>query len=41
MAPKVKVENLTKIFGKNPKAILPLVKRGASKEKILRDTGHT
>lgn len=38
---KVKVENLTKIFGRNPKTILPKLKKGVSKDKILKETGHT
>ncbi|SFQ99628.1 quaternary amine ABC transporter ATP-binding protein [Desulfoscipio geothermicus] len=41
MPVKVEVKNLTKIFGRNPKAILEKVKQGMSKEKILEDTGHT
>src|SRR5680860_1450394 len=38
---KVKVENLTKIFGRNPHSILPKLKNGVSKAKILQDSGHT
>ncbi|WP_332633562.1 quaternary amine ABC transporter ATP-binding protein [Halalkalibacter flavus] len=41
MTEKVKVENLTKIFGRNPKSVLMKVKQGVSKEKILKDTKHT
>ncbi|MDT8861311.1 glycine betaine/L-proline ABC transporter ATP-binding protein [Alkalihalobacillus sp. MEB130] len=41
MTEKVRVENLTKIFGRNPKSVLPKVKQGISKEKILKDTKHT
>ncbi len=41
MAIKIKVENLTKIFGRNPKPVLKMLKDGASKEKILKSTGHT
>lgn len=41
MTIKVKVENLTKIFGKNPKGVLPKVKQGFSKDEILAETGHT
>lgn len=41
MTVKVKVENLTKIFGPNPKAVLEKVKRGISKKRILEETGHT
>lgn len=39
--PKVKVEGLTKIFGKNPKRGLKLLKEGKSKEEILEKTGLT
>lgn len=41
MTIKVKVENLTKIFGKNPKGVLPKVKQDFSKDEILAETGHT
>jgi len=41
MSVKIKVENLTKIFGKNPKSVLPKLKKGVSKEKILAESGHT
>lgn len=38
---KVKVENLTKIFGKNPrKRPLTMLQNGVSKEEILRQTKH-
>ena len=37
----VKVEKLTKIFGRNPRSILPYLKNGSSKDKIRQDTGHT
>lgn len=40
-AVKVKVENLTKVFGRTPRSILPQLKNGVSKEKILQETGHT
>ncbi|KJS23078.1 MAG: ABC transporter ATP-binding protein [Clostridiaceae bacterium BRH_c20a] len=40
MGIKVKVENVTKIFGRNPKSILPKIKKGTSKETILAETGH-
>ncbi len=40
-AVKLKVENLTKIFGRTPRSILPQLKKGTSKEKILQETGHT
>ncbi|MCF8010591.1 MAG: glycine betaine/L-proline ABC transporter ATP-binding protein [Clostridiales bacterium] len=38
---KVKVENLSKIFGPNPETIIEKVKSGISKEKILEETGYT
>ncbi|MBS3976460.1 MAG: glycine betaine/L-proline ABC transporter ATP-binding protein [Syntrophomonadaceae bacterium] len=38
---KIKVENLVKIFGKDPHSILPLLNKGMSKEKILAETEHT
>lgn len=38
---KVKVENLTKVFGRAPRSILPQLKKGVSKDKILHETGHT
>lgn len=38
---KVKVEKLTKIFGRNPKGVLKKIKDGISKEKLLAETGHT
>lgn len=41
MTTKLKVENLTKIFGRNPAGVLKKVKAGASKETILKETGNT
>lgn len=41
MTVKVKVENLTKVFGKKPKHILEKLKNGATKEEILKETGYT
>lgn len=41
MTPKVKVQNLTKIFGPHPKSVLDKVENGVSKHKILEETGHT
>lgn len=38
---KIKVKNLTKIFGKNPKKALQLIKEGYSKAEILKKTGCT
>lgn len=41
MSTKIKVENLTKIFGRHPKSALKRVKNGESKDKILKETGST
>lgn len=41
MTVKIKVNNLTKIFGRHPKNVLKKLKEGASKEQILQETGHT
>lgn len=41
MTTKIKLENVSKIFGPDPKSIIPLVKEGKSKEDILKETGHT
>ncbi|TCO71337.1 quaternary amine ABC transporter ATP-binding protein [Marinisporobacter balticus] len=40
MAVKIKVEKLTKIFGRNPKGVLKKLQKGISKEEILEKTGH-
>ena len=32
---KIEINNVYKIFGPNPKSVLPMVKDGASKEEIL------
>lgn len=37
----IEVKNLYKLFGNNPKAHMPLVHEGLSKEEILARTGHT
>ncbi|GAB1621743.1 MULTISPECIES: quaternary amine ABC transporter ATP-binding protein [Agarivorans] len=39
--PLVKIQGLYKLFGENPKQVMPRVKAGESKDKILADTGHT
>ena len=39
--PLVKIQGLYKLFGENPKQVMPQVKAGESKDKILADTGHT
>ncbi|WP_209123656.1 glycine betaine/L-proline ABC transporter ATP-binding protein [Alkalihalobacillus sp. BA299] len=41
MTEKLKVENLTKIFGRNPKSVLKKVKQGVSKDQILKETENT
>ena len=41
MTTKVKIEHVTKIFGPKPKSIIPMVKKGMSKEEILEKTNHT
>ena len=38
---KIQIKNVYKIFGNNPKSVLPMVKDGASKDEILEKTGHT
>jgi len=39
--PIVEVKEVTKIFGKSPKAALELLKKGRSKKEILKETGQT
>lgn len=41
MAVKIRVENLVKVFGKNPEAILKELEKGITKEEILKKTGNT
>lgn len=41
MNPIVEVRNVSKIFGKSPKAALELLKKGRSKKDILKETGQT
>ena len=38
---KIEINNVYKIFGNNPKSVLPRVKEGATKEDVLEKTGHT
>jgi len=38
---KIEINNVYKIFGRNPKSVLPMVKDGSSKEEILEKTQHT
>ena len=39
--PKIEIKNIYKIFGTEPQNILPMVQKGASKEEVLDQTGHT
>ena len=39
--PLIQIEGLYKVFGKNPKSIMPMVHAGKSKDQILAETGHT
>lgn len=41
MSAKIKVKELTKIFGQNPKKAIPMLKDGMSKKEILDKTGLT
>ncbi|OIK08403.1 glycine betaine/L-proline ABC transporter ATP-binding protein [Bacillus sp. MUM 13] len=41
MKPNVIVKDVSKIFGKNPKAAVELLKKGYSKKEILKETGQT
>jgi glycine betaine/proline transport system ATP-binding protein len=41
MEPYVEVRNVSKIFGKSPKAAIDLLKKGKSKKEILKETGLT
>ena len=38
---KIEINNFYKIFGNNPKSVLPMVKDGANKDEVLEKTGHT
>ncbi|MFT9495315.1 quaternary amine ABC transporter ATP-binding protein [Anaerosolibacter sp.] len=40
MTERIKVENLYKVFGKNPKSILKKLKEGMPKDEILKKTDH-
>ena len=39
--PLIRVENLYKVFGCDPRSIMQLVREGRSKDEILAETGHT
>lgn len=41
MTVKMKIENVSKIFGARPKRVVPLIEKGESKADILEKTGHT
>lgn len=41
MTTKIKLEQVSKIFGPKPKSIIPMVRKGMSKAEILAKTGHT
>jgi len=41
MAEIIQVQQLTKVFGRNPHSILKRIKQGQSKEQILEETRHT
>ena len=41
MEPYVEVRNVSKIFGKSPRAAIDLLKKGKSKKEILKATGQT
>lgn len=41
MTVKMKIENVSKIFGARPKRVVPLIEKGESKAAILEKTGHT
>lgn len=41
MTVKLKIENVSKIFGPRPKKVIPMIENGVSKEEILAKTGHT
>ncbi|MGE7767718.1 quaternary amine ABC transporter ATP-binding protein [Peribacillus sp. NPDC096540] len=41
MKPNVEVRNVSKIFGKSPKAATELLKQGKTKKEILKETGQT
>ncbi|MFS0646161.1 quaternary amine ABC transporter ATP-binding protein [Siminovitchia sp. 179-K 8D1 HS] len=41
MTTQIKLEHVSKIFGPKPKSVIPLIKKGMTKEQILKKTGHT
>ena len=34
---KIEIKNVYKIFGNTPSEVLPIVKRGATKEEVIKD----
>ncbi len=38
---KLKVKNITKVFGKNPSKAIDLLQKGKTKKEILEETGMT
>ena len=38
--PKIRIENLYKVFGPNPDAAIALVHNGISKQELLDEHGH-
>lgn len=41
MTTKIKLENVSKIFGPKPKTVIPMIEKGMTKEEILNETNHT
>lgn len=41
MTVKIKIENVSKIFGSKPKKVISMIENGTSKEEILAKTSHT
>src|SRR5690625_2922349 len=41
MTTKIRLEHVSKIFGKQPESVIPLIKEGKKKEEILEETNHT
>jgi len=37
----IQIEGLYKVFGKDPRAVMPMVHEGRAKDDILAETGHT
>src|SRR5699024_8637591 len=41
MTTRIKLEHVSKIFGRNPMSCIELMEEGKSKDDILEETGHT